>query len=329
MRWDVEPAAEPFLHPGRSARVLAGGEDVGWVGELHPLVARAWDLDPAPRSSRSTSTACSATPTPCPHYGDLTSFPALRLDLAVTLDDDVPAATVLATVREAGGELLAGVRVFDLYRGEQVGEGRKSLALALSFRAPDRTLTDEDVAPLRDAIVAALRDAAGRRAACLAVDRRRRLGLRRRAGRGPARPPPALRAGRRHERARTSARALTTSTRTTACPLSLEELDLERHGEVDAAIVAYPHGAAAPVVAALRERGVRVVDLSADFRLRDSSTSTSSGTSRTRTPSCSARRSTGCPSCTATQIAGADLVANPGCFPTAAMLALAPLARRG
>ena len=96
-----------------------------------------------------------------PRYVDLTSFPALRQDLAVTLDDDVPAAIVLATVREAGGELLADVRVFDVYRGEQVGEGRKSLALALAFRAADRTLTDEDVAPVRERIVAALRDELG------------------------------------------------------------------------------------------------------------------------------------------------------------------------
>jgi phenylalanyl-tRNA synthetase beta chain len=96
-----------------------------------------------------------------PRYVDLTSFPALRLDLAFTLPDTVPAATVLATVREAGGTLLADVRVFDLYRGAQVGEGRKSLALGLSFRAPDRTLTDENVAPLRDRIVAAVRDGLG------------------------------------------------------------------------------------------------------------------------------------------------------------------------
>jgi phenylalanyl-tRNA synthetase beta chain len=73
----------------------------------------------------------------------------------------VPAAEVLATVREAGGDLLADVRVFDLYHGAQVGEARKSLALALSFRAADRTLTDEDVAPLRDRIVEALREALG------------------------------------------------------------------------------------------------------------------------------------------------------------------------
>ena len=162
VRWDVEPATEPFLHPGRSARVLAGGEDVGWIGELHPLVARAWDLDHgaalfevdldrvlAPRRRG----AALRRPDELPGAAAWTS--------RVTLDDDVPAATVLATVREAGGELLADVRVFDLYRGEQVGEGRKSLALALSFRAADRTLTDEDVAPLRDRIVAALRDGLG------------------------------------------------------------------------------------------------------------------------------------------------------------------------
>ena len=75
--------------------------------------------------------------------------------------EDVAADDVLSAVRDAGGELLHGVRVFDVYRGEQVGEGRKSLALALTFRAPDRTLTDEDVAPVRDKVVAALRQALG------------------------------------------------------------------------------------------------------------------------------------------------------------------------
>jgi phenylalanyl-tRNA synthetase beta chain len=83
------------------------------------------------------------------------------MDLSVTLAEDVSAATVVAAVREAGGELLADARVFDLYHGEQVGEGRKSLALALAFRAGDRTLTDEDVAPLRERIVVALRDGLG------------------------------------------------------------------------------------------------------------------------------------------------------------------------
>jgi len=96
-----------------------------------------------------------------PTYRDLTSFPGLRQDLAVAVADDVPAAAVLASVRRAGGDLLADARVFDVYRGAQVGEGRKSLALTLAFRAPDRTLSDEDVGPLRDRIVASLRDDLG------------------------------------------------------------------------------------------------------------------------------------------------------------------------
>ncbi|HMI69737.1 MAG TPA: phenylalanine--tRNA ligase subunit beta, partial [Solirubrobacteraceae bacterium] len=161
VRWDVAPAREPFLHPGRTARVLAAGEDVGWIGELHPLVARAWDLDHGAALFEVDLDRVVAHADAVLRYVDLTSFPELRMDLSLTLGDDVPAATVLATVREAGGELLAGVRVFDLYHGEQVGEGRKSLALALAFRAGDRTLTDEDVAPLRARIVAALRDDLG------------------------------------------------------------------------------------------------------------------------------------------------------------------------
>jgi phenylalanyl-tRNA synthetase beta chain len=160
-RWEVQPATEPFLHPGRTARVLTGGEEVGWIGELHPLVARRWDLDAGAALFEIDLDRALGHADAVPQYVDLTSFPALRLDLAFTLPDEVPAATVLATLREAGGTLLAGVRVFDLYRGAQVGEGRKSLALALSFRAPDRTLTDEDVAPLRDRIVAAVRDGLG------------------------------------------------------------------------------------------------------------------------------------------------------------------------
>jgi phenylalanyl-tRNA synthetase beta chain len=158
--WWVEPATEPFLHPGRTARVRAAGEEVGWIGELHPIVARAWDLDAAALFEIDLDHALQHAEA-VPQYVDLTSFPALHLDLSVNLPEDVPAATVLQTVREAGGGLLADVRVFDLYRGEQVGAGRKSLALALTFRAPDRTLTDEDVAPLRDRIVESLRETLG------------------------------------------------------------------------------------------------------------------------------------------------------------------------
>jgi phenylalanyl-tRNA synthetase beta chain len=94
-------------------------------------------------------------------YRDVISFPALRQDLAVVLPASVPVAQVLAAVREAAQGLLDDVRVFDVYSGPQVGEGRRSLALALAFRASDRTLTDEDVVPLRKQIVRALEGLGG------------------------------------------------------------------------------------------------------------------------------------------------------------------------
>jgi len=108
----------------------------------------------------------------------------------------------------------------------------------------------------------------------------------------------------------------------------LEELDVEAHGDCDAAIVAYPHGAAAPVVAALRERGVRVVDLSADFRLRDQPTY-ERWYGAHGAPELFGGGVYGLPEVYGLEIADADLVANPGCYPTATLLALAPLARSG
>jgi N-acetyl-gamma-glutamyl-phosphate reductase len=107
--------------------------------------------------------------------------------------------------------------------------------------------------------------------------------------------------------------------------LDLEDLDLDRHGQADAAIVAYPHGAAAPVVAALRERGARVVDLSADFRLRLLEVYEDWYVPHPH-PELIGEAVYGLPELRRAQIEGADLVANPGCFPTAALLALAPLA---
>jgi N-acetyl-gamma-glutamyl-phosphate reductase len=108
----------------------------------------------------------------------------------------------------------------------------------------------------------------------------------------------------------------------------LERFDVDRHGDADAAIVAYPHGAAAPVVAALRARGVRVVDLSADFRLRDQVTY-EHWYGEHGAPELFGTGVYGLPEVYGEQIARADVVANPGCYPTATLLALAPLARSG
>lgn len=111
-------------------------------------------------------------------------------------------------------------------------------------------------------------------------------------------------------------------------PLVLEELDLELHADIDGAVVAYPHGAAAPIVAELRARGVKVVDLSADFRLRDRETYEAWYRSHPA-PQLLGEAVYGLPERYRDRIRQAELVANPGCYPTAAVLALAPLAEAG
>ena len=159
--WSVAPASWPFLHPGRSAEVRAGDVRLGFVGEVHPLVAATWDIEqPVAAFALDLGKVIDAVPEPA-GYADVVSYPPLRQDLAVILPVDVPAGRAAEVIRGAGGALLAGAEVFDVYTGAQAGEGRRSLAFALTFRAADRTLTDEDVAPVRDAIVAALRDELG------------------------------------------------------------------------------------------------------------------------------------------------------------------------
>ncbi|HEX4114804.1 MAG TPA: phenylalanine--tRNA ligase subunit beta [Solirubrobacteraceae bacterium] len=149
------PGAQPFLHPGRSAAVLCDGQELGWLGELHPLVAREWGIESAAAMELQLDLLLDSAEAQSA-YRDVISYPALRQDLAVVLAEDVAAAEVLDAVRGAAGGLLDEVGVFDVYSGPQVGEGRRSLALSLAFRAPDRTLTDEDVAPVRERVVAAL-----------------------------------------------------------------------------------------------------------------------------------------------------------------------------
>ncbi len=158
--WEVEAAREPFLHPGRAAHVLVAGETAGWLGELHPSVAARWDVERAAGFELELDTLLDAA-VQVPDYEDLTSFPAVRQDLALSVGDDIAAADVVAAVRQAGGALLRRAEVFDVYRGAQVGEGRASLALRLEFRAADRTLTDAEVAQRREKIVAALTEQLG------------------------------------------------------------------------------------------------------------------------------------------------------------------------
>ena len=160
--WRVEPAHQPFLHPGRSAGILVGGVIVGWLGEIHPLVAAEWDLRD---SVAGFELNLDAVPEPATTlYREVSGFPDVREDIAVVVPEHVTAAQLLALVRHAGGRLLAGAEVFDVYRDpERIGEGNVSLAVRLTYRAADRTLTDEEVAERREAISEAVTDQLGGR----------------------------------------------------------------------------------------------------------------------------------------------------------------------
>jgi phenylalanyl-tRNA synthetase beta chain len=161
--WSAEASAQPFLHPGRAAAVTAGGRGIGWIGELHPSVTDDWDLaGPVAGFEIDMDAVTELTEGAERVYSDVTSFPAVLQDIAVVLPADVRAEAVVAAVRKGGAPLLAGVEIFDVYRGEQVAESERSLALRLTFRAPDRTLTDAEVAAQREAIEAALAELGGR-----------------------------------------------------------------------------------------------------------------------------------------------------------------------
>jgi len=158
---DFALAAEPFLHPGQAATVSVDGNAAGWLGEVHPLVCRTWDLDSAVAFEIDAAPLIAAATVGEESYEDVTTFPAVYQDLAVVVPAEAPASEVRAAVMAGGGELLRAAEVFDLYEGEQLGEDRKSLALNLEFRADDRTLTDEEVAARREAIKAKLDEIGG------------------------------------------------------------------------------------------------------------------------------------------------------------------------
>ncbi len=155
------PERQPYLHTARAAAVLVGDEPIGWIGELHPLVAQAWEIPGASCFEVDLDRLVARAGATRHDYEDLVGYPPLRRDLSVVMPGEVSAARVTAIARQAGGKLLRDVRVFDVYSGPQLGEGRRSLALALSFRASDRTLSEEDVTPVSERIVGALGELGG------------------------------------------------------------------------------------------------------------------------------------------------------------------------
>ena len=137
-------AAPDLYHPGRAATIMVGGREIGVVGELHPSTLAVFDLDGRAVALDVDADALIAA------RGDrkateLPRYPAVQRDIAVVVDANVPAGEIHRTIKEAGGNSLESLRAFDEYRGDQAGEGRKSIAFTLTFRSPERTLTDAEV----------------------------------------------------------------------------------------------------------------------------------------------------------------------------------------
>ena len=150
-----EPATLPCLHPGRSARIVRNGQPVGWIGELHPALARELEFTQPPILFELDYDA--ALTVQVPSFKTISRFPQVRRDIAVVVDESVSLSALRERVTLTASSLLRDLRVFDVYRGPGVETGRKSVALGLIFQDISRTLTDEDADRVVASIVADLR----------------------------------------------------------------------------------------------------------------------------------------------------------------------------
>ncbi|BAN49367.1 phenylalanine--tRNA ligase subunit beta [Metapseudomonas resinovorans] len=150
------PGEHPALHPGQTARIEREGRLVGFLGALHPELAKTLDLDqPVYMFELVLAEVMQGK---LPTFSELSRFPEVRRDLAVLVDREVPAESVLATIREAAGESLTDLRLFDVYHGKGIDPLRKSLAVGLTWQHPSRTLTDDEVNNTMQNIVTSLED---------------------------------------------------------------------------------------------------------------------------------------------------------------------------
>ena len=156
----------PIFHPGKCARMLADSHQIGVFGEIHPLVRECYDLPithaqmPLLAAEIDLDALLPLIPIRYDTHG-VPGYPPVLEDLAVVVDDALPAEKVAEAIRAAGGKMVANVRLFDVYRSEQIGSGRKSLAYSITYQAPDKTLTDKDVAGIRTRIVRRLEQELG------------------------------------------------------------------------------------------------------------------------------------------------------------------------
>jgi phenylalanyl-tRNA synthetase beta chain len=151
-RFDFVAEQLSCLHPGRSARIYRDSQPAGWIGELHPELARGLNLQPPPYLFEIELDI--TTPAPLPTAEEQSRFPAVRRDLAVVVNESVTFSQLRESVTVAASSLMRELKVFDVYRGQGIDSGRKSVALGLILQDKSKTLTDADV----EAVMTAVRE---------------------------------------------------------------------------------------------------------------------------------------------------------------------------
>jgi phenylalanyl-tRNA synthetase beta chain len=150
------PSEHPSLHPGKTAAIFAGDTEIGVLGEVHPLVQEAFGLSKQVYLFELSVDSLIAAAALIPQYQALPKYPAITRDLALLVDNAIPATRIISTIQKAGGSLLKEVTIFDVYTGEQVPTGQKSIAFALVYQAQDRTLTDKEIEEVQKSILGEL-----------------------------------------------------------------------------------------------------------------------------------------------------------------------------
>ncbi len=160
----VEPAQHPTFHPGKCARLLVGDQQIGVFGELHPQVHEHYDLPPTPVQAADFNLDLLISHIPDRYdMQPVPAFPPVLEDLALVVDEEIPADTVVNLIRQAGGRMVTNITLFDVYRGDQIGQGKKSLAYSLTYQSTEKTLTDNDITQVRGRIIHRLEQELGAR----------------------------------------------------------------------------------------------------------------------------------------------------------------------
>jgi phenylalanyl-tRNA synthetase beta chain len=153
---EYEPAGGPFLHPGRSAVIKSGENELGYIGELHPDTAETYDISGRTVVCEIDIDMLIGISSDTMKVKPIPKYPAVQRDLAVVMDAQQQAGPLIGEIRTVGGAMLESCEIFDIYQGEQLEKGKKSVAFSLTFRAENRTLVDSEVNMIFGRLVSAL-----------------------------------------------------------------------------------------------------------------------------------------------------------------------------